>query len=182
MSDSTGRKHTIGLVLAGTAVFSFLFAFRQPLLIKPSKYADYWELCGVLLVFANASIITFFGYDGSPPPYGSLELDIPMHIWGGIFAGFWAELAFDAQFSTDSRLKKTLIILGIVALIGIVWELFEWTEDRSFGLWLHLPVAQSSLNDTMGDLFNDFIGGIAVIIALSKWKLASSADSITVKS
>lgn len=165
----------IGIVLAGTGLFSFLFGFRSPLLIKPSTYADYWEFCGVLLILANASILTFFGYNGTL--YGWLPIDVPMHIWGGVFAGFWAELALDAQFAAHSSLKKIIMIIGITALVGVVWECFEWAEDHTIGLWFDLPIAQPNLNDTMSDLVNDLIGGIAVVILWNKWKPGSSEDS-----
>lgn len=167
----------MGIVLAGTGFFSFVFILREPLLIKPSTYADYWEFCGVLLILANASILTFFGYDGTL--YGWLQIDVPMHIWGGVLAGFWAELVFDVQFAAHSSLKKGIMIVGIAALIGVAWECLEWAEDHTVGLWFDLPIAQPNLNDTMSDLANDLIGGIAVVILWSKWKPSSSADSST---
>ena len=42
---------------------------------------------------------------------------------------------------------------------GVVWEFMEWTGDYLFNL-----NAQPSLNDTMGDLFADTLGGLFIAL------------------
>lgn len=165
----------MGIMLAGTGFFSFAFTLRKLLLIKPSKHADYWELCGVLLIFANALIIAFMDYNS--PANG--WVDIPMHFWGGVFAAWWASIAFPRE--TLDGAKRFIVILGMAALVGVVWEMFEWVGDHTAGAWLNLPVAQVSLNDTMGDLLNDLVGGVMIVIILNKkfFKILSLKDSPT---
>ena len=48
-------------------------------------------------------------------------------------------------------------VIVITISFGVVWEFMEWTSDYFFNLG-----AQPSLNDTMGDLFADTLGGILI--------------------
>lgn len=48
----------------------------------------------------------------------------------------------------------TLIAACVAITLGVMWELFEFTMDHTFGLTMQ----KSGLNDTMGDLLADLIG------------------------
>lgn len=53
---------------------------------------------------------------------------------------------------------KILFDVTVITMaFGIVWEFMEWTSDFLFG-WNTQP----SLNDTMGDLFADTLGGLFI--------------------
>ena len=48
-------------------------------------------------------------------------------------------------------------VVVITMAFGVVWEFLEWTTDFFFNL-----NTQPSLNDTMGDLFVDTLGGLLI--------------------
>ena len=48
-------------------------------------------------------------------------------------------------------------VVVITMAFGVVWEFMEWTSDYFFNL-----NAQPSLNDTMGDLLADTLGGLFI--------------------
>jgi len=48
-------------------------------------------------------------------------------------------------------------VVVITMAFGVVWEFMEWASDYFFNL-----NAQPSLNDTMGDLFADTLGGLLI--------------------
>jgi hypothetical protein len=50
-------------------------------------------------------------------------------------------------------------VVVITMAFGVVWEFMEWTGDYFFYL-----NAQPSLNDTMGDLFADTLGGLLIAV------------------
>lgn len=93
-------------------------------------------------------------------------LDIPMHLLGG----FWisaATITYRLSRNSSGGGDATLVLLAyaLVAtlLIGLGWELFEWSVDRVNGL-IHFD-----LLDTLGDLANDVIGAsVAAGILLRK--------------
>jgi len=53
--------------------------------------------------------------------------------------------------------KVLFDVVVITMAFGVVWEFMEWTGDFFFGL-----NAQPSLDDTMGDLFADTLGGLFI--------------------
>ena len=55
----------------------------------------------------------------------------------------------------DNHKKVLFDIIIITIALGVVWEFFEWGTDVVFGL-----ESQVSLDDTMLDLFSDFLGGV----------------------
>ena len=48
-------------------------------------------------------------------------------------------------------------VVVITMAFGVFWEFMEWTSDYLFNL-----NTQPSLNDTMGDLFADMLGGLLI--------------------
>jgi hypothetical protein len=102
-------------------------------------------------------------------------LDIPMHLIGGA----WVSLLFFSLFFKklacfqDKWRNLSLIILSVsfVALIGVLWEFYEYLFDV-FVLKTH-PLAfvtdPGNLPDTIADLFNDLIGGAATAMLIQKF-------------
>ncbi len=98
-------------------------------------------------------------------------LDMPMHFLGG----FWLAMVYfwrsqKLQTSTDSKHESALLIiigcLGFVALIGVLWEFFEFFCDIFIASKGYIAVSQQGVGDTMGDLFFDLLGGLALILTL----------------
>jgi len=56
-----------------------------------------------------------------------------------------------------NNFKILFDVVVITMAFGVVWEFMEWIGDYSFNF-----NAQPSLNDTMGDLFADTLGGLFI--------------------
>lgn len=153
-----------GVLLLISFLFSFIFSLRKRLFLPVSWKSNFWEVMGITLVTANALILTFFSYD--IPEFA--WMDIPMHLWGGVLVAFWIYISTLTDHLKQERFKQALIILAFVALIGVLWELFEWVSDATFAQWYNLPKAQLSNDDTMGDLFLDLFGGALTILVLMR--------------
>jgi len=57
------------------------------------------------------------------------------------------------------KFKILFDVQVITMAFGVIWEFMEWTSDELFGL-----NTQPSLDDTMGDLFADTMGGLFIVI------------------
>ncbi|OGM89383.1 hypothetical protein A3J77_01170 [Candidatus Wolfebacteria bacterium RBG_13_41_7] len=89
--------------------------------------------------------------------------DIPMHFLGGFWVAmvyFWINAKVEILNSEFSKLPKWLVnllfILSFIALIGVLWEFYEFIFDFFNG---KTGMFQGSSADTMGDLFFDLVGG-----------------------
>jgi len=102
--------------------------------------------------------------------------DIPMHIFGGawvtlLFFHFFCQTFLIVDFK--KILPAIIITLGFVALVGVLWEFYEYLSDV-YILKVHaLYYAPNpiTLPDTMKDLLDDLIGGTiasAILFARSK--------------
>ncbi len=58
-----------------------------------------------------------------------------------------------------NTLKILFDVVVITMAFGVIWEFMEWTSDFIFNL-----NTQPSLNDTMGDLFADTLGGLLIAL------------------
>jgi hypothetical protein len=56
-----------------------------------------------------------------------------------------------------NKFKIMFDVVVITMAFGVVWEFMEWVSDFFFNLG-----AQPSLDDTMGDLFADTLGGLLI--------------------
>ncbi|MGC8775844.1 MAG: hypothetical protein ACP5QN_00825 [Minisyncoccia bacterium] len=107
-------------------------------------------------------------------------IDVPLHILGGI----WLSSLFLYFFEKNEGLKKILfekpnikkeslifiiLCLGFVALIGVLWEFYEFFVDVII-LKKYAYNAEPGyiLFDTLKDLFNDLVGGIIALIIYFK--------------
>lgn len=89
--------------------------------------------------------------------------DAPVHFAGGFAA---AVLALDIWrrfvkvISTEkvpTHFITALFVIGVVSLIGILWELHEYILDQIRSVDI---VLQPSLKDTMSDFTMDLLGGV----------------------
>ncbi len=101
-------------------------------------------------------------------------VDIPMHVGGGIWVA-WAALAFGERLAPVRTLPawlKVCGVIGAVALVGVLWELWEAVGDTYLILSGGVPLGDvpgafgfapfNARWDTLLDLFNDLVGGVLV--------------------
>ena len=94
--------------------------------------------------------------------------DVVLHASSGIllgFAGFLLVYILNTQKKIQIHMKPIFVALFSVAfavLLGVIWEIFEFTMDSFFGL--NMQVRQSGVVDTMWDLIMDLSGALAVAV------------------
>ncbi len=108
--------------------------------------------------------------------YASVDwFDVPMHFFGGYAIALlalavwnWIGDLVEIRSKTVSAnpyarlVLEGVFVVGFVMIIGVAWEWYEFLFDQfATSLVRELGVAQPGLADTMDDLFNDFVGGIA---------------------
>ena len=114
----------------------------------------------VFAILASHVLSIFQGW------YITMEwIDIPLHIAGGAWvalAFFYFQRRHVLLFSALPFWFSLIAVAGVVMLVGVMWEWLEYGFDYFF-VPMHAEWrAQLGLVDTMGDLFSDFIGGIAM--------------------
>jgi len=106
----------------------------------------------ILIVFiflVNLLAIKFHWY------YVIWWFDMPMHFVGGFFislAVLW--LYFYRNPWLNLKVNPIFISLLSVFIIGVLWEIFEFSLDQFFAINLLSPI------DSLSDLFFDLSGGI----------------------
>ncbi len=108
-------------------------------------------------------------------------IDIPMHIIGGLIAGYFGILLWHMivwvhgkgvlsleEIKSNSKVVLPAIVLAII--VGICWELLEFYFDLS-GLD---PIRRA---DTIFDLFNDTFGGV---LAIGVWKIMNLRSKLNI--
>lgn len=87
--------------------------------------------------------------------------DMIMHTLGGIWVGSFALWFYFFRKPTDDPSPSKAFIFSIslaaISIIGVVWELFEFSVDKFITLSRHDPV------DTASDLFFDVLGSIFAV-------------------
>jgi hypothetical protein len=100
-------------------------------------------------------------------------VDIPLHFLGGLWAAVffaWLSLKFNLRFFEGRKfLWNFVLALSFVALIGVLWEFFEFSYDFFSNSMDVSKIAQPGLADTMGDLFFDLLGGAAFVLIFRKF-------------
>ncbi|OGZ47268.1 MAG: hypothetical protein A3J54_01540 [Candidatus Ryanbacteria bacterium RIFCSPHIGHO2_02_FULL_45_13b] len=92
-------------------------------------------------------------------------IDIPLHLAGGAWtalAFFYLQRRYVLLFSALPFLFSIIMVVGVVMLVGVGWEWFEFGFDYIFVPEHAEWRAQFGLVDTMGDLLADVIGGALV--------------------
>ena len=103
--------------------------------------------------------------------------DIPLHfLWGafGALLFYWLVYKFPGYVNAGKNFLVTLVmVLGWVALGGVLWEFGEYFYDLVVYIYgFSAGLVQFSLDDTLADLVFNLFGalGIAVIMRLSYHK------------
>lgn len=110
----------------------------------------------ILIIVIHIFFLFFNLYDSIP------WLDILMHFLGGMWAGFFSYLILINGINFNfSGIKFLIILVSASAFIGVLWEFLEFIMTRLTSI----PM-QGTLQDTMGDLLMDIIGGIVSWILL----------------
>ncbi|HBB56591.1 TPA: hypothetical protein DEW47_01765 [Patescibacteria group bacterium] len=99
-----------------------------------------------------------------------LWFDTPMHFLGGFVVGLGAVwwMFFRDKFSLPKNLPwfySLILILGVVALVGVLWEFYEFAVDRFITRKEYINLTQGGIIDNMKDLFMDLSGGLLVVLA-----------------
>lgn len=97
-------------------------------------------------------------------------IDIPQHFFGGVLAAlifYWINYSYPHFFRLVSNFPAPLVlVVSWTALLGVLFEFAEFAYDLIifgyFGIG-NFP-SQLGLKDTMGDLFLDIVGGLALAI------------------
>lgn len=100
-------------------------------------------------------------------------VDIPLHFLGGFWSAVvlaWLNLKFNLRFFEGRKfLWNFVLILSFVALIGVLWEFFEFSWDFLSNSMDVSKIAQPGLADTMGDLFFDLLGGTFFVLSFKRF-------------
>lgn len=155
LAFSTGRG-SAGIFILVTFVVTLAFKWRKLILLEETQAADRWEF-GVLLLFFINAVLLLTGWYYNPR---LVWIDIPLHFLGGLLVGIWAWLVFGRGPRAHSFIHKWVLIFGVTALVGVSWEFFEWILDHVLSQWYVFPRNQPSVDDTLGDLFMDLLGGV----------------------
>ncbi len=90
--------------------------------------------------------------------------DNVLHFLGGAWLALVvAWFVFFSKRAKNIRLPTLFFLLAAVsfaALVGVGWELFEFCVDFLTGKGVAVGLNQAGLQDTMGDLFFDLLGGL----------------------
>jgi hypothetical protein len=84
------------------------------------------------------------------------QLDVPMHVMGGMLV---ASVVLAVLPESMSVLKKLLWVFIVVTVVGVGVELIEWLVDTVVRPISYQSLQQGSL-DTYDDLLNNSLGGI----------------------
>ncbi|OGY64043.1 MAG: hypothetical protein A2214_00135 [Candidatus Harrisonbacteria bacterium RIFOXYA1_FULL_48_8] len=113
---------------------------------------------GFFLIHGLNVLAMFFGLYVTFPWY-----DTVLHIGGGA----WVALLCVWLYKNE---KNPILILGFVALIGVLWEFSEYLFLNDVMAWMFNEKSMpQTISDTLTDLFADLIGG-SVFLLLSRIK------------
>lgn len=99
--------------------------------------------------------------------------DIVLHFSGGFLVGLfviWFIFNYSNLPIEKNRLPFYIVLisaLSFAALIGVLWEFYEFILDKITGYKTHsIIVLQENLKDTMSDLMFDLLGAAASSVFL----------------
>ncbi len=113
----------------------------------------------LVLIFFFEAIAVFFRLYWQIP-----QLDIPMHLLGGIFSAY---VGFSFLNPSKSRVQVFTVALFSALAVGILWEVFEFKTGLTF---------TSSANywpDTIKDVSMDILGSFLAAFYILKKKNAN---------
>ena len=97
--------------------------------------------------------------------------DQVLHFSGGLFIAMFFSAYLKEHLFGNSKLKNTLIILGVTSFIGVTWEFAEYIANQiliePFYRYFQIHVYfMGDLNDTVNDLLMDILGAGVFSIVL----------------
>ncbi|MEW5907784.1 MAG: hypothetical protein AB1643_01185 [Patescibacteria group bacterium] len=134
-----------------------------------NKYRLFLLFSLVFIFFLHAVATYFYLY------WILWYLDDLLHFLGGVWLGLFASwlLFLSGKINIQtSNFFIIIIILGISALIGLLWEFSEFLLDKLLSIINigRVHFFQPSIEDTMIDLFSDLLGGIVAAMFFLKNK------------
>jgi len=119
-----------------------------------------------LSVFLFIGLWWYNGITANPELYWA---DMALHFLGGIlvaaiFLNFFGNRRDLFDLSVN-RISGFLFVVSFVALIGLLWEFYEYLNDYFFLQWLSSLPANITLSDTLSDLLFDLFGGITASVS-----------------
>lgn len=114
------------------------------------------------IIFLCNLVGAYFGF------YNFWWFDTSLHFLGGFFVAMLMSY-YLAEHLGKSKLKNVLILAGMTAFIGVVWEFAEYAAAQTlveplynnFGFRAYFI---GDLDDTIKDLFMDILGGLTFAI------------------
>lgn len=117
-------------------------------------------IAGLILMFFGTIIFTRYGlYDYIA------HADKMFHFFGGAVVAWYFKELWKDKLKAFNRFEQAIIYMSCVALVGVGWELLEYST--SLPVLMNLPTLNhylyiGSITDTMIDLIVDISGAAAV--------------------
>lgn len=153
-----------GLISLGLARWSLAFVSFTTLALSllPPLLAARWSLTLPLPVLIFTTLF-FFASIFLGEAFGFYERlwwwDLALHgssaLGFGLTGFLFVFMLFDGDRFAAPPSAIAFITFCVAMTVGAIWEVFEYAMDTSFGL----NMQKSGLDDTMGDLIVDAIGG-----------------------
>ena len=91
-------------------------------------------------------------------------IDVPLHFFGGFFvAMFFVSFLRRAIAAERSVTNDMIIVLGASLLIGVAWEVFEYSSTRILPSYFSI-FRGGNLFDTLKDLVIDILGSFLAFL------------------
>ncbi|PTX53832.1 hypothetical protein C8N43_3875 [Litoreibacter ponti] len=170
--ESNGTMLVIWAMLLGTALvalalarWSLAFVSFATLLLSlvPPLLAARWSL-KLPLPFLLSTTLFFFASIFLGEAFDFYERlwwwDIALHglsaVGFGLTGFLFVFMLFEGDRFAAPPSAMAFISFCVAMTVGAIWEVFEFTMDQSFGL----NMQKSGLDDTMGDLIVNALGGL----------------------
>jgi hypothetical protein len=99
-------------------------------------------------------------------------VDVPMHFGGGVIVALGVLAAVPLLRCGSTRVELSILIFASATTVGVLWEFFEYALDEALG-----TAFQTSIGDTLKDIFLAMLGSIIVIIW--NWRRSSKVLEAT---
>lgn len=177
-------------IAAWAMAFALVALFLWALVALQQRMAVYFGLFAITTLIAN---MRWRGEETIPgPPRALLAFGLTLNAFGWAFRWLDAIVLYDeaAHLITSAGLVAVLpaftpsarvalrrqpgvmwlFLVGLGAIIGIVWEVYEWTADHFV-----VPPGLMSIHDTITDLIADLLGAMAGAV-LGLWTARVKVD------
>ena len=163
-SKSCGEIHESSILSRGTS--------KIHKMSSSEAYKNFFKLATLpfLVYFTNDLVCRFFF-----PTYVKYGIDTYFHFAGGLSIAYTTNYFFilleKAKFIEIKRkLARAFLIISTVAFVAVLWEVYEFVWDLSFGTHF-----QPSNFDTMKDLIMGTLGGISFCLIFLRTKATDGA-------